>query len=484
MVAIGIRYLCGWSMATHPANRQRPEWPPHPDRIFMALSAAHFETGAIAEERETLLWLEAAGPPALTVARHTERTTVTTFVPVNDTASPLKGSGKTLRPLMAGGSMGIGRDRQPRQYPVAIPDNEIVYLHWDDTELPSARRRVLDSLCQKVTCLGHSASLVQMWVEDDPPAANLVPVCGLAKHRLRVPGPGRLNQLVARYEAGLRPTQSLWTGYAPRITERPSRDMPGSSFDDELIVLRQVDGRSFGLESTLRLTEALRGTLLTDCPDQPPPEWLTGHQPDGSPSGIDHVALLPLPHVGRKHADGHLLGLAIAVPGTDIDRGERARCLHDCLLDELGFAKDIKLTMGALGSCVIKAEEGPDCDRPTALQSSTWVRAAETWATVSPIVLDRHAKTDNQRVQIVAGACQRIGLPDPVDIQLTFAPPFMGSGHARRFPPLPAKFGKSRRAQFHAVITFPGPVCGPVLLGAGRYRGYGLCRPWSFAEVG
>ena len=42
MIAIGIRYLCGWAMATHPADRNRAEWPPHPDRVFMALAAAHF----------------------------------------------------------------------------------------------------------------------------------------------------------------------------------------------------------------------------------------------------------------------------------------------------------------------------------------------------------------------------------------------------------------------------------------------------------
>ena len=44
MIAIGIRHLNGWYMASDSADRNRPEWPPHPDRIFMALAAAHFET--------------------------------------------------------------------------------------------------------------------------------------------------------------------------------------------------------------------------------------------------------------------------------------------------------------------------------------------------------------------------------------------------------------------------------------------------------
>lgn len=55
MIAIGIRYLTGWSLATDPADRQRPEWPPHPDRVFMALAAAHFETDGGDAEREALV---------------------------------------------------------------------------------------------------------------------------------------------------------------------------------------------------------------------------------------------------------------------------------------------------------------------------------------------------------------------------------------------------------------------------------------------
>jgi CRISPR-associated protein Csb2 len=54
MIAVGIRYLTGWSMATDSADRQRAEWPPHPDRVFMALAAAHFETDGEDNERAAL----------------------------------------------------------------------------------------------------------------------------------------------------------------------------------------------------------------------------------------------------------------------------------------------------------------------------------------------------------------------------------------------------------------------------------------------
>ena len=51
MFGLAIRYLNGWSMAAADgAKKERPEWPPHPDRVFMALAAAWFETGQDEEE--------------------------------------------------------------------------------------------------------------------------------------------------------------------------------------------------------------------------------------------------------------------------------------------------------------------------------------------------------------------------------------------------------------------------------------------------
>jgi CRISPR-associated protein Csb2 len=34
----------------------------------------------------------------------------------------------------------------------------------------------------------------------------------------------------------------------------------------------------------------------------------------------------------------------------------------------------------------------------------------------------------------------------------------------------------------HADLIFPSAVSGPILIGAGRYRGFGLCRPASLPD--
>ena len=48
---------------------------------------------------------------------------------------------------------------------------------------------------------------------------------------------------------------------------------------------------------------------------------------------------------------------------------------------------------------------------------------------------------------------------------------------ARAYPAFPADPSKHQRVKVHARLEFPMPVAGPVLLGAGRYYGLGLCRP-------
>src|SRR5690606_10083944 len=89
MLTLGIRYLNGFVAAAEPDNMERAEWPPHPGRVFMALAAAHFQTGANPEERSALLWLEGAerggeiSTPAIVAPEALQRQTVTQFVPVN-----------------------------------------------------------------------------------------------------------------------------------------------------------------------------------------------------------------------------------------------------------------------------------------------------------------------------------------------------------------------------------------------------------------
>lgn len=486
MFAIGIRYLCGWAMATHPADRRRPEWPPHPDRVFQALAAAHFENAGNRTEYEALHLLAALPAPAISASVHHERTAVVTFVPVNDEANPISKKG---RPHPAMGALPLGRQREPRTFPVAIPERDVAYLIWRDAELPAESRSALDGLCRKVAAVGHSASLVQMWVEGEPPPQpEYVPDDRPgAPLRLRVPHDGRLEELPDPDETGLRPPLAGWHGYGPPADFEEEVTVPGPVFAPDLIVLRRVAGRPLGLESTLHLTEALRWSVISHCP-APEPEWISGHDgPEGPPSRHPHLAFLPLADVGHAHAEGRLLGLALAVPAEGVSAEEQRRCLAPLLFDDLGQSVQVELRprkgerlSGPLidWDLILDDREG----RPVTLRSETWTATgragpAACWASVTPIVLDRYPKAPGDAEATIRRACRNVGLPEPLEVVTSAAPSFVGVPHARHFPPLAYGPNGGRRFHVHASLRFPVPIRGPVLLGAGRFRGYGLCRP-------
>ncbi|MDA8334734.1 MAG: type I-U CRISPR-associated protein Csb2 [Peptococcaceae bacterium] len=504
MFGIGIHYLNGWACAAADgAKKERAEWPPHPDRVFMALAAAWFGSDRDPAGRAALEWLEGLQPPGIVASgaeyRHvdgSERPAIS-YVPVNDTRRDL-------------GVLPDRRSRQPRSFPVAIPHDPKVYLVWQE-ELPGTHRIPLAHLCRTVVSVGHSASLVQMWLDTLPPRPNLVPVEGIARHRLRIFGRGRLRYLeiccnrdcavsFADLEAGikaakgkdkktlktrldadfpdgrpvsLRPRPGIWQGYGIPLPESlvPT---PGSVFDPNPVVLA-LSGSRLTVRETLRLTEAVRGAILANCPE-PVPEWVSGHTPAGLPSTSPHLAFLPLPFVGREHADGRLMGVALALP-RQVPPEETVRCLS-WLRDEHGLPLPIRLFEGNWFECT--AELDSRDEPPVNLRPGVWTGPARHWATVTPIVFDRHFRGTerwDKAAEMVKDACCYAGLPRPVEVLLHPVSLFEGVPVSREFPRLIRQTDRGGMNHAHAVILFGQDVEGPVLVGAGRYRGYGLCRP-------
>jgi CRISPR-associated protein Csb2 len=499
MFALGVELLMGRAVINLWGSRDeykaRPEWPPHPDRVFMALVAAWGETDERerhGSEVEALEWLERLGPPALAVPGVTsERASFRSYVPVNDSADPVS-KGKALAPM---GSLPIGRNRQARQYPAVVPDHPVFHLVWRDAELPANLRPALDRICQGVTYLGHSSTPVRVGIASDydPITITLTPTDGKAPHRLRTFGPGRLKDLRERYELQLRPQPALWHGYAPPVSERPA--VAESLFDPGLIVLRQVGGRTFALESAGMIANALRDALMSRWDaayGTRPAEWLSGHGADDGPSRRHRPAIIPLGFVGREHADGHLLGIGIALPADADFQPADSRQLFDLLArhgeaDEVaaegvGFVRLAIPGPGrgdTVGQLHLELDERPPEKRAYALQPETWTRPASTWATVTPIVLPRFSRRGLSTEDVIAGACRDAGYPLPVAVRVGSAPMLPGVPHVRSFI-RPQRPGRPHRPLTHAVIQFGGPIRGPVLLGAGRYLGFGLCR--SLAE--
>jgi len=525
MFALGIRYLNGWAMAAADgARKEQAEWPPHPDRVFMALAAAWFETGEDPEEGEVLRWLETLPPPAIAASGYSTRTAVVSYVPVNDSSVRRKvPRSRELRKLRDAGLEVLPehRSRQARGFPIAIPHDPKVYIVWREDELEE-HRAGLERLAAKITHVGHSASFVQAWIaEDDIIVPTWEPTEGVAAHRMRVFSSGRLANLTQAYNraevveyadlkarsdalrgkrdrkmreekkrldsliaerfgthapVSLRPVPTRWQGYR-RPAKPVSAGPPTPVFDPNLVVLA-LGGRRVPLTTTLKLTHALRGLLMDSCAEQPPPEWFSGHRASGMPSDRPHMALLPLPFVGDRHADGRVMGLALALP-QELNPEEARHCLGPFLLNtDTGLPREHRLFDGQWFECQLEVEnrESP----PKNLDASTWTRASHVWASVTPVVLNRHFKGKDkwkQATESMKDACMNIGLPRPSEVLLHPVSMVEGAPHARDFPQMTLKSDGGRQSHSHAVLIFDEPVRGPVTVGAGRFRGYGLCRP-------
>jgi CRISPR-associated protein Csb2 len=511
MTALGIRYLTGYSVAANVATPRLPEWPPHPGRVFMAIAATHFETRGDEREREALEWLEQAGAPAVRTGRHNPRSFVETYVRVNDRLDRQAGPGL--------------RARQPRSFTTTRPDRDCMFLVWD-SEVPQHLRDALERLCNKVTRIGHSSSLVQMWLPETTETLDVEwrPNDTEFEQQMRVAEPGTLaylekafNQkaikqyhelaealqsakgkernklksaIAERFPEGpprsTRPRLARWQGYVRLRGQKTEEQVQSGPFDPDLIILTKKDEqRVFGLETTLQLTSALRAAAMKAA-RKDVPEWLSGHQPDSTPTSKPHVAFFPLPFVGAKHADGHLMGMAVAIPRalqlqSETRDADLRRTIGALLFRDTGDEKVIHLRRSHVWDWELEREkrEYP----PLTLRAATWTGPAREWASVTPVVLHHYPKRnrENDVQRILVQAFESAGLPLPVEIHVHPVSLFEGAGHAQSMPQFTEGGESLCRYQVHIIVQFPVRVTGPVLVGRGRYRGYGLLRP---VEVG
>jgi CRISPR-associated protein Csb2 len=472
MPAIAWQYLSGQVTAKE-CTGFRAEWPPHPDRVFQSLVAAWGERGCDREEKNALEWLEAQESPHLAVPDESwvSRALLNAFVPTNDKTS------KTRDEL---------HDRKVRSFATVSVGDAVCALIWPGSEFPPEHHPALERLCANVTHVGHSRSMVRMWISKEPPPALWIPIePGKPRHlSLRVPHSGRLAELIHAYADGgpdwKRPPLAPYVGYIREKDDNPS--LPCGDFDDRLIILRKIGGDSNpSLQQAPAFVSAIRSTLLSYADSLAKP-LVSGHQTDGHPLMQPHVNWLPLAFVGSEHADGHLMGMGIAFP-REITPDEEQSVLN-ALADAFDpDSETLTLRAGKVGSMILSEADRPGL--PLALRPDTWTRQASWWGTTTPIVLDRlpprrHRDHDQWAREQICVACGRQGLPCPEEVHILPVSPFKGAPTCRAFPPLKRRKDGVNRWHVHARIRFPQPVVGPLLLGAGRYRGYGFCKPLPF----
>jgi CRISPR-associated protein Csb2 len=430
--------------------------------------AAAYESGLGESARAALLWLEALPPPHLHADPAPARQdVVTAYVPVNDA---LKDQPDLLPER---------RGRQPREFPSVVPmpvagGRPVVYFVWPDARPDAVLRHLLAAVAARVTYLGNSHSPVRARLADTPPAPNWLPDDD-GEDVLRVPARGRLQDLDWHHANGLRPPAGAYCRYR-RGGPAAAREVPASVLG-EMFVFRLAGPPVLEIETTLKVTAALRAAAMRLAQDESGTvaEVVSGHGPDGRALPRPHAAYLALPFVSafQGHADGHVLGVAVALP-RDIRPEERrtvARALRR--LDHLAVPGIGQLGLRRLG---------PDEPGPLNLRPEEWTGPSRRWASVTPVLLDRFPKRDGRGVGNILGrSCEHAGLPRPAAIAAGRYSPLYGVQPSFRFvtrrPLAEGKAAPAARLYTHAELTFDRPVLGPVVLGAGRYFGLGLFRP-------
>lgn len=468
MIALELGFLADACRATS-VNGAGPEWPPHPQRLYGALVQAWGDGGCAQDEAAALRWVEALPPPTIQAeARNSDRMTETPdhFVPVNDLAS-----------------LPDQRSRQQRTFAWYRPDDPVVRYIWPAD--PAGHRPALDRLASRVAAVGHSASLVRCAWRSDIPAA---PAHWYPDHSgdevLRVTSEGELDRLQTAWQQGRRAdTRRSWARYRPPQDQSPRVVSSVFGGPSHWVLFEGEGDVTPDILALAHLTKALRDAFQGQLKSTSPA--LTGHEEDGSPARGAHLAFLGLPFVGHRYADGGLKGMAVVLPRA-ISRQDQEE-VYRALATAMHAEKGLRLYSREVNSWQLIT---PEDSNLTALDPRTWCRPARRWASATPVILDRHLKTDDvaEQADLIAAACVAIGLPEPIAIEIHKHSALAGAescyparGDRRRSDwSFPVGRSFANRARRHVVLEFEQLVAGPVIVGAGRFFGFGLCRPFPF----
>jgi CRISPR-associated protein Csb2 len=393
-----------------------------------------------------------------------------------------------------------GRGKQPRTFPSITPPTPRVRYLWSDAEVPSDVEQGLTRLTSRLVRLGHSSTLVSSRLSREPAKATYVVDESHGELTLRWVARGQLARLQEAYarhqEVEPRVMPATFVSYR-EAEDRPSSPVPFSCFSPDFIVFARVGGPRFPTTSTAGLSRQFSRALQSVAPG-PIPEIISGHMPDGSPSQRPHLAILALPFVGHEHADGGVRGMALVLP-RDVSPDERRAVMTAIArLEEnarrlSGSEEDpppVPLHLGDSGTLELQRLAWSDGGM-AALRASTWTHPAREWVTATPIALDanpgdlhdenpdRRARAFAEAEASVARSVEHLGLPTPIEIEVSRSVLLSGTAKPRAFPRFPVSRERPQRVLVHARIAFATAVRGPVVLGAGRYLGLGLCRPIS-----
>ncbi len=445
-------------------NLSRGEWPPTPSRLFAAFVAAGGTAAGSRTRSSTrfaggadLAWLEALPPPVIHADGNPRQNRLEPRYVVRHTGGSAKGTHQEY-PARTGALVRPGVRVAPR-------DAGIVYF-WDVPEPPDHTLRALRFRAARIGYLGAADSPVRVRVTttlpSKTPGERYSPDPD-GDVMIQVPTQGQVEVLDRLFEAWTRRGASIARAHFPALQHavryRSPRAKERSKPDPVAAWLRiapAITGRRVA-----RVTALFKAALLSkyQAVHGDPPAVLHGH--GFKRRGYEIARYLALPDVGFQWSRGLIHGLAIwTPPGWDEVLRLRTRDAAHAVRRLVGSGVDVRIRA--------HAQE----ERPRAANPTRWKRSSRCWVTAFPAIHERRRRLD---LAELTRWCEHAGLPAPFRFRTGRAP--LVRGGVDLAPVEVNRPGRHGRPYSHVELWFSEPVSGPVVIGAGRQRGLGLCVP-------
>jgi CRISPR-associated protein Csb2 len=507
---VRVRFLGGY---------QAREWPPSPARLFKALVAVSRQgaPGASRDEVDAALrCLERrTAPDVLAAQAQPMRSRLLRFVPNNSTVDP-----KTGKPEWPANR--VSKEPEPVRAWQIDPLAEVVYV-WPGVT-GGRETDVLGAVARRVPSLGKGEDFVAVQSECvdaypnteglicyrpsgrggevslEVPESGCLAVClEMFKRRAADPGWNRIHEL---------PTMGTHLEHYDRHGGLPAKPRPPvaifglwrgtrrRAFDSRLF--RVPVGQCRHL-IPIALNEAV-AEIARDPGERAELQRLgegviCGHSATGGKYEGPHIAVAPLPSVLGPYPDGRVRRLALVGFGCTEEATKRLFEAVVALLHGREF-----LDGGQGTGVVLRKEEGSEW-------LSLLMGPATEWESVTPVVLDRpeflrkewerlqrerravlatdpdvDTKTAaaietslvSRREELVRAAIERFGAGDVLRVEVARAPWRAGLHPASQYRATDYLRASPR---FHIRVSFREPVRGPIVVGRGRYVGFGVLRP-------
>ena len=463
MLSISVEFLHGSYRAdpdgTAVTGRlTRGEWPPSPARLFAAMVAADGtrQASRFTDGRE-LFWLERLPSPAIHAQSGSWHQTLNDRFVVEQHDGRAKATHQEY----------VARKTALYRPGVRVaPRNSRVVYRWNSETPKEGTLRALRYRAARIGYLGTSDSPVRIRVATkmpwDSPGEVLVPDPE-GDIRIRVARSGDVLQLDRMFDVWQKRGASLSRAQFPALHHWARYRSPGEREEADcgevvawLRVLPAVSGRRISV-----ITELFKAAVLSRYQQMhgEPPAVLHGHGFEGR--GYDLARYLALPDAGFPRSRGRIHGLALWLPpGSDYVQRQRAR--------DAAVAIDALVGRGVQVSVMPRADE----ERPWAANPNRWLGPSSTWVSAFPVI---HERRGVPKLSEAARWCRHAGLPQPLGFRSSRRP--LIAGAVDLAPVEVNRPGRPALPYSHVELRFAEPIGGPVVVGAGRQRGFGLCVP-------